>query len=45
MSSTVFDSLRASEWFSVLDLQAGFHQVEIDKESIEKTAFVVWCGH
>ena len=41
----IFDSLRDSEWFSVLDLKAGFHQVEVEKDSIEKTAFVVWCGH
>jgi len=43
--NNIFDSLRGSKFFSILDLKAGFHQVEIEKESIEKTDFVVWCVH
>ena len=33
------DALSGSKWFSVLDLAAGFHQVELDPEAKEKTAF------
>ncbi|GJQ76297.1 hypothetical protein Trydic_g2025 [Trypoxylus dichotomus] len=32
-------------YFSTLDLAQGFHQIEMDPEPIEKTAFVVNNGH
>ncbi len=41
----IFDQLSGSKWFSMIDLKAGFHQIEMHPSSIEKTAFVVWCGH
>lgn len=34
-----------SQYFSTLDLAQGFHQIALDPESIEKTAFTVGNGH
>ena len=33
------DQLSGSKWFSCLDLNAGYWQVEMDPEDAEKTAF------
>lgn len=41
----ILDSLGKCSYFSTLDLAQGFHQIEMDAESIEKTAFVVNNGH
>ena len=41
----IFDQLSGSKWFTMIDLKSGFHQIEMHPESIEKTAFVVGCGH
>lgn len=38
------DTLRGSSWFSVLDLQSGYWQVEVDPQDREKTAFVTTSG-
>lgn len=38
------DALRGSKWFSTLDLQSGYFQVEMDTEDAEKTAFTTFCG-
>ena len=36
---TLIDSLRGATYFASLDLFSGYHQVEMDKASMEKTAF------
>lgn len=38
------DALRGSKWFSTLDLQSGYFQVEMDPQDAEKTAFTTTCG-
>ena len=38
------DALRGSKWFSTLDLQSGYFQVEMDPADAEKTAFTTICG-
>ena len=42
--SEIFDSLGGASVFSVLDLKSGYHQVEMDEDSIPKTAFVTHKG-
>lgn len=39
------DRLGKGRIFTSLDMSAGFHQIPIDKDSIEKTAFVTPDGH
>lgn len=41
----ILDNLGKCMYFSTLDLAQGFHQIEMDTESIEKTAFTVNNGH
>lgn len=41
----ILDNLGKCSYFSTLDLAQGFHQIEMDPESIEKTAFSVNNGH
>lgn len=41
----ILDKLGRSQYFSVLDLASGFHQIEMAPASIEKTAFTVDNGH
>jgi hypothetical protein len=41
----IFDRLGGSAWFSTLDLKSGYWQVELDEESIPKTAFSTPDGH
>lgn len=41
----ILDKLGRSQYFTTLDLASGFHQVEIDSEDIEKTAFSTDEGH
>ena len=38
------DALQGSKWFSTLDLQSGYFQVEMDPTDAEKTAFTTICG-
>ena len=38
------DALSGSLYFSTLDLQSGYHQVAMDEQSIEKTAFISHAG-
>ena len=38
------ESLRESKWFSTLDLQSGYWQVEVDPKDKEKTAFTSMSG-
>ncbi|MES9880089.1 MAG: reverse transcriptase domain-containing protein [Sedimenticola sp.] len=38
------DTLRGSKWFTTLDLQSGYFQVEMDPKDAEKTAFTTMCG-
>ena len=41
---TCFDALGGAKYFSTLDLRSGYWQVQLDKESSEKTAFVTRKG-
>lgn len=41
----ILDNLGKCVYFTTLDLAQGFHQIELDSESIEKTAFTVNNGH
>ena len=40
----VFDQLHGSTIYSTLDLKSGFHQLPLDNESMEKTAFTCFRG-
>lgn len=39
------DQLGGHKYFTILDMAAGFHQIPVAKDSIEKTAFVTPDGH
>ena len=41
----ILDNLGKCSYFTTLDLAQGFHQIEMDPGSIEKTAFSVHTGH
>jgi len=41
----ILDKLKDAKYFSTIDLASGYHQIELDKESIEKTAFTTDDGH
>ena len=41
----ILDKLGRCQYFSTLDLASGFHQIQMDEGSIEKTAFNVENGH
>lgn len=41
----ILDKLGKSNYFTVLDLKSGFHQIEVDEKDREKTAFSVDNGH
>ena len=36
----IFSQLNGTKYFSTLDLQAGYHHILLDEESIPKTAFI-----
>lgn len=41
----ILDKLGKSNYFSTIDLKSGFHQIEMDSNDIEKTAFNTDKGH
>src|SRR5436190_2531108 len=41
----LFDMLQGATCFSKIDLQTGYHQLQVQEENIAKTAFVSHCGH
>ena len=40
----IFSQLNDTKYFYTLDLQAGYHHIPLDKESILKTAFTSLFG-
>ena len=38
------DTLEGAEWYSSLDLDMAYHQVPMEPEDKEKTAFATPCG-
>ena len=40
----ILDTLGTSQYFSSLDLSAGYWQIELEPESRSKSAFVTHCG-
>ena len=44
-SGEIFDKLGGNSFFSTLDMQKGYYQVQMSKSSIEKTAFSCPQGH
>ena len=41
----ILDKLGKCQYFSTLDLASGFHQIEVNPDDIQKTAFTVDYGH
>lgn len=41
----ILDKLGKCQYFSTIDLASGFHQIEVHKKDIQKTAFSVDGGH
>lgn len=41
----ILDKLGRSNYFSTLDLASGFHQIEMEPEDVQKTAFSTENGH
>lgn len=41
----LLDSLKGSCYFTTLDMASGYHQIPIEEDSIQKTAFVTPDGH
>ena len=41
----ILENFGKCAYFTTLDLAQGFHQIKVDKESIEKTAFTLEHGH
>ena len=40
----LIESLHGAKWFSSLDLQAGYHQIRISEEDVDKTGFLTHQG-
>lgn len=43
--TSILDKLGKSQYFTTLDLASGFHQIELDADTIPKTAFSTEHGH
>lgn len=41
----LIDELSCAQWFSILDLRAGYHQIRLQKGEEYKTAFSTHVGH
>jgi putative transposase len=42
--SDILSKLEGAEYFSIMDLQSGYHQLPLRKEDREKTAFITADG-
>lgn len=43
--SDLFDKLGRATYFSTIDLASGYHQIEVERQDREKTAFSTQSGH
>lgn len=41
----LLDNLEGNSFYTTLDLASGYHQIPVDEESVQKTAFVTPDGH
>ena len=43
--TTIMEQLHGARWFTIMDMESGFHQVRVAPEDQHKTAFRCYFGH